>query len=228
MTYEPSALLQVTVLHARDVAAASAGGADRLLLAGSSELGPPQPAAVSAAVRATDLPVRVVLDRPDADLAREYLELGAEGLAFGLLDRDLDVDRDRCLALVTDLQTPWHFTGIDGALDADRAWRDVRTLPWLDGVASAGSSRGFAVGAEDLLGRARADRGMASLLVADGGLVADQVPWLVRAGVRQFAVGAEVRAGESWTRGGVDAARVRSWRLLLDDALSRALGVPVE
>ncbi len=65
-------------------------------------------------------------------------------------------------------------------------------------------------------------------MTAGGGLTPDLVPWLVRAGVRRFAIGSAARAGGSWTRGSVDVDHVRSWRMLVDDALSRALGVPVD
>ena len=54
-----------------------------------------------------------------------------------------------------------------------------------------------------------------------GGLLAEQVPWFVRTGVRQFHLGAQARPGASY-KAYVDAAHVRSWRLLLDDALDRA------
>jgi len=37
-----------------------------------------------------------------------------------------------------------------------------------------------------------------------------------------------VRPGRSWTRSYVEAGHVRSWRLLLDDALDRALGAPAD
>jgi copper homeostasis protein len=46
--------------------------------------------------------------------------------------------------------------------------------------------------------------------------VAEHVPWFVRAGVRQFHVGPQVRPGASY-KAFVDAGHVRSWRLLLDD-----------
>jgi copper homeostasis protein len=58
------------------------------------------------------------------------------------------------------------------------------------------------------------------------GLVAEQVPWFVRAGVRMFHLGPQARPGGSW-RAYVDAAHVRSWRLLLDDAVSRVGGSAV-
>jgi copper homeostasis protein len=47
------------------------------------------------------------------------------------------------------------------------------------------------------------------------------VPWFVRVGVRTFQVGPQVRPGGS-EKAYVDAAHVRSWRLLLDDAVMRA------
>jgi copper homeostasis protein len=54
-----------------------------------------------------------------------------------------------------------------------------------------------------------------------GGLLAEHVPWLVRTGVRQLHLGPQTRPGGS-PRAYVDAALVRSWRLLADDALARA------
>ena len=91
------------MLHARDAEAATAGGADRLLLGVDPEEGyySPDPAAVSAVVRETDLPVYVVLRTAATDhfgrlvdLGATFLELGAHGLAYGFLDRDLEIDRE--------------------------------------------------------------------------------------------------------------------------------------
>jgi copper homeostasis protein len=114
------------------------------------------------------------------------------------------------------------------ALEVDRAWRDVIGLPGLESVVSAGSTRGLAHGADDLITRASKDPRVAELVTAGGGLTPDLVPWLARAGVSRFAIGSSARAGSSWTRGLVDAERVRSWRMLVDDALSRALGIPID
>jgi copper homeostasis protein len=111
-------------------------------------------------------------------------------------------------------------------LETDRAWRDLRRLPGLDAVLSAGSVRGLAAGHEELTARAAADPDVARLLLAGGGLLAEHVPWLVRAGVRQFHVDSSVRPGGSW-KAHVDAGHVRSWRMLLDDAADRAAGRPV-
>jgi copper homeostasis protein len=56
-----------------------------------------------------------------------------------------------------------------------------------------------------------------------GGLLGEHVPWLVRAGVRQFHIGRQARPGASY-KSYVDAGHVRSWRLLIDNASTRALG----
>ncbi len=232
-----SAHLDVVVLHGRDAEAATAGGADRLLLSADPQGGhyAPEPAAVSAVVRETDLPVWVVLRTPEADygrmveLGRTFVELGARGLAYGFLDHDLEIDRHTCAQLCADLGgMPWLFHGFDVALDADRAWRDVIGLPGLEAVISAGSTRGLGHGAEELIQRASHDPRAAELLLAGGGITPDLVPWLVRAGVRRFAIGSSARTGSSWTRASVDVDHVRSWRMLLDDALARALGIPVD
>ena len=232
------------MLHPRDAEAATQGEADRLVAVVETEQGgrSPEPAAVSAILRETDLPVRVML-RLDhglgvagddfsrlVALARDYLILGADGVTFGFLDRDLEIDRASCAALAHELSgTPWTFhRGFDATLYADRAWRDVRQLPGLDGVASAGSTRGFAPGGDQLLRRGPPDPAGAPVLVAAGGLTTEHVPWLVRAGVRQFSLGEEARPDGSWTKAYVAADYVRAWRLLLDDAHQRALGVPVD
>ena len=237
-----SAHLDVVVLHARDAEAATAGGADRLLLGIEPEEGyySPEPATVSAVVRETDLPVYVVLrtadespsERPSGrlvDLGATFLELGARGVAYGFLDRDLEIDREACAQLCRELGgVPWLFHGFDEALDADHAWRDVRGLPGLESVISAGSTRGLAHGVDELIARAERDPRVAEMLLAGGGLTPELVPWLVRAGVSRFAIGSSARTGRSWTRASVDVDHVRSWRMLLDDALSRALGIPTD
>jgi len=222
-----TALLDVGVLHARDVPGAQEGGADRLWLATEAGTSPDLQVA-SSVIRETDLPVRVMLRLNDSHtttggeftrlggLAEEYLSLGAEGVAFGFLDPDLEVDVDTCAALADRLTgVPWTFPGtVDACLEPPRAWRRLRTLPGLDAVCSAGSPRGLEVGYDDLLALARSDAEVADRLMPGNGLVAEQVPWLVRAGVHQFHVADQVRPGGS-AKAYVDAALVRSWRLLL-------------
>lgn len=241
-TAQESAELAVVVLHARDAEAAASGGADRLLLSTDPEGGhhSPDPATVSSVVRETGLPVWVALSPADAPhhwegdpalvaLAASFLELGATGLAYGFLDRDLEIDREGCAEMCAELDgARWMFHGFDSALDADRAWRDVVSLPGLESVVTAGSTRGIAHGADELIARCRTDRRVAGLVTAAGGLTPDVVPWLVRAGVRRIGIGSAARASGSWTRASVDVDRVRSWRMLVDDALARALGIPVD
>ena len=233
-----SAQLDVVVLHQRDAQAASAGGADRLLLSADPEDGhySPVPSVVSAVVRESDVPVWVVLRTRDSDqraslasLGAAFIELGARGVAYGFLDRDLEIDRRACAEMCAELGgVPWLFHGFDSALDVQHAWRDVIGLPGLESVITAGSTRGLAHGADDLIMRARSDPRVAELTTAGRGLTPDLVPWLVRAGVRRFAIGSSAREGGSWARGSVDVDRVRAWRMLVDDALSRAIGLPAD
>ena len=226
-------LLEVAVLDPRDVPGAAEGGADRLLLATAAGMSP-EPALVSAVCRESDLPVEVVLRLNDTwsttggeltrlvGLGEDYLGSGAVGLSFGFLDADLEVDAEICDYLAAQLPgVRWTFgRAVDDTLDPQRSWRRLRGLPGLTGVRSAGSPRGLEAGFDDLLEHAR-EPAVARLLVASGGLLAEQVPWFVRAGVRRFGLERQVRPGGS-TRAYVDARHVRSWRLLLDDAIERA------
>lgn len=233
MTRSGGALLEVAVLHARDVAGCLEGGADRLSLAVDGR-SPDVPTA-SSVIRASDVPVRVMLRLDDSftttggemmrliGLAREYVALGAEGVTFGFLDADLGIDVDTTRALAESLPgVPWTFhRAVDATLEPRRAWGRLVGLPGLTTVASGGSPQGLAHGYDDLLDLAVSSPPIADLLMPAGGLAADQVPWFVRAGVRQFHVGSQVRPGGT-SLAYVDAGLVRSWRLLLDDVVARA------
>lgn len=231
----PSApTLEIVVLHPTDAEQARDGGADRLHVGRwvGDELWSPEPAAVSAVVRATDLPVRVTLRLSEGlttqggeftrltGLVSDYLSLGVEGFAFGFLTPDLDVDVEVCAALADALAgAPWTFDrAFDHALDARVAWRHLRRLPGLDALHTAGSTLGLSAGVEDLLDHAERDPAFAAVAVAAGGVRAEDVPWLVRSGITRVHLGASVRPGGSWQKAHVDAGFVRSWRLLLDDA----------
>ena len=221
----------MAVLHAQDVPGAQEGGADRLALVAPGETASLSPdlAAASAVLRATDLPVRIMLRLNDSytttggeftrlvGLAEEYLGLGAEGVVFGFLDNDLEVDVETCEALARALPgVPWTFhRAVDATLDLVRSWRRLVMLPGLTTVRSGGSPQGLSQGYDDLLALASADPDVARLLMPAGGLVAEHVPWFVRAGVTQFHVGTQVRPGQS-AKSYVDAEFVRSWRRLLD------------
>ena len=230
-------LLEVTVGFERDVAGAVEGGADRLHVVGPSEgrdALSPEIATVSAVCREADVPVFVLLRLNDTwsttgaeltrlvGLAEDYLAVGASGVSFGFLDADLEVDSEVCTLLATSLpNVPWTFhRAVDDALDPRRAWRRLLELPGLVNVRSAGSPRGMSEGYDDLLATAESDPAIARLLMPGGGLLAEHVPWLVRAGVRAFHLGPQLRPGGS-PRAYVDTALTRSWRLLLDDATER-------
>ena len=231
-------LLEVAVLHPRDVPGADEGGADRLLCLDrrTPEGTSPEPAVVSSVCKETDLPVRVLLRLNDSrtttggeltrlvGLAESYLSVGAEGVAFGFLDADTLVDVEVCTYLAEQLAgVPWTFTRvIDDSLEPHRAWRQVVDLPGLDAVHTAGAPRGLSAGFDDLVERAGADPDLAALVLAGGGLQPEHVPWLVRAGVRQFHVASSVRPGGSWEKAYVDPGHVRAWRMLLDDATEAA------
>ncbi len=230
-------LLEVAVAHERDVAGAVEGGADRLHVVGPATDGrglSPEITTVSAVCRETDVPAFVLLRLNDSwtttggeltrlvGLAEDYLAVGARGVSFGFLDADTEVDTEVCAHLATSLaNVPWTFhDAIDDTLDPRRAWQRLVGLPGLVNVRSAGSPRGMAEGYDDLLATAEKDRAVAALLMPGGGLLAEHVPWLVRAGVRAFHVDEQVRPGGS-RKAYVDAGLARSWRRLLDGAGER-------
>jgi copper homeostasis protein len=223
-------VLEVAVSDPRDAPGAAEGGADRLhVVVGGPTCGlSPEPSVVSAMGRETDLPMFVLLRLNDGwsttggefarlvGLAEDYLACGATGVAFGFLDADLEIDTDTCSMLLSRLpHVPWTFTrAIDASLDPRRSWRRLRDLPGLVAVRSAGSPQGMAVGYDDLLASVTPD--IAPLVMPGGGLAAEHVPWLVKAGVRQLHLGSQVRPGGS-ARAYVDAGYVRSWRSMVDE-----------
>lgn len=232
-----SGTLDVRVLGAHDAAPAEAGGADRLELVGELTDGAlsPEPREVAAVRSRTNLHLRpVVRLRPGFStdggelvrlrgLVAAYLDAGADGLVLGFLNGLGEVDAEVVTALLDGFTCPWTFSrAFDTVLDTDLAWAAVRRLPGLDGVRTAGSARTLEHGLDDLVQRCRADAGVARLVVADGDLRADQVPWLARAGVRQFHVADQVRPGGS-RKAYVDEGLVRSWRLLVDAEVGHAL-----
>jgi copper homeostasis protein len=229
-------LIEVVALHPADAQNAQAGGADRVQVCTWVDDEPRSvaPAHVSAITRAVDLPVRVSLRLSGGfttqggefarlvGLAGDYLTLGADGVSFGFLTPALDIDREVCAALADELAgVPWTFDrAFDHALDIRRAWRQVRDLPDMDAVHSAGALLGMDTGFDDLLAVCAEHPDFAAKVIAAGGVRPEQVPWLVRAGVTRVHLGASVRPGSSWTKAHVEPSFVRSWRLLLDNALA--------
>ncbi len=234
-------LLEVIAMGPADAAAAEAGGADRIEVVTSMDADglSPEPALVESIRRRTSIPMRVMLRVNDgftttpAELARlrvlatDYASAGAEGFVLGFLTPTLEVDIAATMLLVEALgDLPWTFhRAVDHALDVEKAWWDLRDLPGLTHVLTAGSVRGVDAGAEDLIRLARADSFAANRIMAGGGLRAEFVPWLAQAGIRSFHVGTAARPSGSW-KAYVDAGYVRTWRTLIDDEVARALDVP--
>ncbi|SMO66439.1 copper homeostasis protein [Propioniciclava tarda] len=217
--------------NAADAAPAEAGGADRLDVVGDLVDGglSPEPRLVAELRRRTTIHLRPVVRLREGfgtdggevsrlrGLIASYASAGADGVSLGFLNGLGDVDLEVVGALVGDVSLPWTFhRAVDAVLDADRGWRVLLGLPGLDAVATAGSARDVDAGLDALIARAKAEPRAAALMLVGGGLLPEHVPWLLRAGVRQFHLDAQARPGGSW-KAYVDAALVRSWRTLLDD-----------
>lgn len=227
-----SGVLEVLTLHAADAARAEEGGADRICVAGSVADGgrSPEPALVERVREATAVQVQVLLrlrtgfstDGGEVvrlrGLAASYIDAGADGIVMGFLNGLAEVDLEVLAELLADGDWPWTFDrAIDSAIDSNRAWRALLQLPRLDQVHTAGSARGVEHGLDELIARASADPSVARLIMAGGGLHAEHVPWLVRAGVRAFHLDSAVRPLGSW-KAYVDPALVGMWRSLIDSS----------
>lgn len=227
-------MLEVIALHAGDAERAEAGGADRIELVGTMDDGglSPEPALVDKVRRATSIQLRPMVrlragfgtDGGEAvrlkGLISSYLDAGADGVVLGFLNGHSGVDVEVVTELVGDADWPWTFhRAIDHCLDADKAWKALLGLPRLDQVLTAGSVRGVEHGLDELIARATSDERIAQLMMAGGGLKAEHVPWLVRAGVRAFHIGSPARPGGSF-KAWVDAELVRTWRALVDDTVA--------
>ncbi len=230
-------LLEVIALHPADAKRATEGGADRIELVGTMEHDglSPEPALVGQVIRATELPVRVMVRLREgfstdaAEIVRlqglisAYRDLGADGIVLGFLNADTEVDLPVMRELLDGIDFGWTFhRAIDHSIWTDRAWRAMQELPGLDQVLTAGSVRTVAEGLDELVTRARQNPLARKLIMAGGGLQAEHVPWLARAGITAFHVGSSVRPTGSW-KAYIDAELVRTWRKLVDDAVSRAV-----
>ena len=224
-----SGLLEVIALNAADAERAEAGGADRVAVLGELDDGglSPTPKLVAEVRRATSVQLRVMVRLRDGystdggeavrlrGLMASYAEAGADGMILGFLNGLGEVDVPLIEELVSDGTWPWTFhRAIDATLDSDRAWLALRRLPRLDQVLTAGSARDVENGLTELVARAKADPWAAGLIMAGGGLRAEHVPWLTRAGVTAFQVGSAARPSGSYGQE-VDEGLVRSWRTLI-------------
>ena len=161
MSTHVSGLLEIVVLHAADAERADAGGADRLLVTSSLVDGlSPEPALVGQVRRATKLPIRVMLrlrhgfTTDGGEVARlkgllsSYLAVGADGVVLGFLNGHTEVDTGVVIEILgSHPDCPWTFhRAVDACISSNRAWRELRLLPGLDQVVTAGSARGVSEG----------------------------------------------------------------------------------
>lgn len=231
-------LLEVVVLTAEDARRAEQGGADALMLVGelTGQGRCPEPAVFRRVREACSLPIRPLLRLRDGyrsdggeitrlrGLAASYLADGAEGFVLGFLNGYSQVDTQVVEALTAEGCWPWTFDhAIDRCADPDEAWQSLESLRGIDRVLTAGSARGLRYGLDDLLTRVKSDPRAAKLAMAGGGLSAAHVPWLTRAGVTRFHIGAQAREHGSFASE-VDILAVRAWRILLDAEASRTPG----
>jgi len=213
-------LLQVQVTTARQALRAAAEGADRLVAVGLHDfgLGSPAPEDVALMRAATDIELRVLLrlrsgfGTDGGELTRfrglvwSYLQAGADGFQFGFLDEAGQLDGPVMATLLAEGDWWWTCDNvIDAAFDPAAAWDLLAQLPRLDGVVTGGSARGLEHGLDCLVDWCR-DPVKKSLVIA-ASPTPDQMPWLLRAGLRQFDVGLMGRE--------VDTVRLASWRRLI-------------
>jgi len=224
-----SGLLEVVALSVADAERAEAGGADRVAVFGELDDGglSPTPKLVAEIRRATSIQVRAMVRLRDGystdggeavrirGLMASYAEAGADGMILGFLNGLGEVDVALIEELIDDGTWPWTFhRAVDATLDLDRAWLALRRLPRLDQVLTAGSARDVENGLTELVARAKADPWAQRVIMAGGGLRAEHVPWLTRAGITAFQVGSAARPGGSY-EAGVDEELVRSWAGLI-------------
>ncbi|MGJ6980740.1 copper homeostasis protein CutC [Aestuariimicrobium soli] len=225
-----SGLLEVIALHENDARRAEEGGADRVELLGSMdhEGMAPEPALVERTRAATSIQIRPMVrlregwstDGGEATrlkgLIRAYVDAGADGVVVGFLNGLGEVDIEVVRDLTTGIGVPWTFhRAIDWAFDYRKAWSTVLGFEGFDQVLTAGSSRGLEHGLDEVLAVCRDEPAAAPVVMAGGGLSAEHVPWLVRAGVRAFHIGTPARPDRSY-KAWVDASLVHSWRALID------------
>jgi copper homeostasis protein len=228
-------ILEVIALDEADARAAQEGGADRLeLVADMDRDGLTPDRRTFGAVRAAvGIPVRVMLRSRTGFAAGGPGELaalceaaeglraeGAEEFVMGFLDEEGGPDLAALRALVDVLGgCRWTFhRAIDRAADRDALRAGLAGLAGLDTWLTAGSPRGVADGLPVLTAEAaRPTAPDAPHVLVGGGLRADHLAPLRRAGLTGFHVGAAVRSA-GWT-GPVDPSAVRHWRTALDAPL---------
>lgn len=230
-------LLEVIALHASDAARAEAGGADRVELLGTMDHDglSPEPIEVERVRRATSIQIRPIVRLREGfstdggevtrmkGLISSYLDAGADGIVLGFLNAYSQIDVGVVGELLDAVDAPATFhRAIDHTLNRVKAWQALLGFDTIDQVLTAGSARSVEHGLDELITSAQQHAQIARLIMAGGGLRAEHVPWLVRAGVRSFHIGASARPGGSF-KAYVDADLVATWRTLIDDTTNHEL-----
>ena len=124
----------------------------------------PEPRLVEQVRQATNLPIRVMLRLREGfgtdggevahlkGLVTAYQAAGADGLVLGFLNGHTEIDVDVVTEVVAEAEPGWTFhRAVDSCISTDRAWRELRRLPGLDQVLTAGSARGVSEGLDELV-----------------------------------------------------------------------------
>jgi len=207
MTEKPNYIqVEVCVGSMADVAVAAAGGADRVELCGGLELGGLTPSAglVDTVLEASSIPVIAML-RPRAGGfcydgsefaamlrdARRLLDLGARGVAFGVLDRQGRIDAARSrevVELAAPLPAVFH-RAFDFTSDRHAAL-DLLIEIGCTRVLTSGSQPTAHAGVAELSELIRRAAGRIEIMPG-GGVTAENVASIVReTGCRQMHIGA--------------------------------------
>ncbi|MCL2784768.1 MAG: copper homeostasis protein CutC [Propionibacteriaceae bacterium] len=210
-------ILHIRVRTPYEAQCAEEGGADRLIAMSDENLSP-EPETVSKIRKASSVHLQVLLqlrtsyDTDGAEvtrlkgLASSYLDAGADSFQFGFLNAMAELDRGVCTELAGDQWWNWTLTrAIDHALNQQRAWADIWSLPRLESVMTAGCAREVEQGLDHIIAA-----GDERLIVA-GDLLTEHIPWLIRGGLRQFYVEPQ----------SMSAPIVRAWRRLIDEETAR-------
>jgi copper homeostasis protein len=222
-------IFEVIATSVQDAVAAVAGGADRLELVTDMHADGLTPAVETfALIRASvDVPLRVMLRIRDGFTPGDLDELraraerlraeGADEFVLGFLTATGEVDLPAVRAVLDAIPgCYWTFhRALDHAADRQAARAAVAGLPGLDTFLTAGSAAGVRTGLDTLVAEAAADS--PQQLMVGGGLRSEHLPALRAAGLSAFHVGGAVRPA-GW-ESPVEAARVRRWRDLVDEAL---------
>ncbi|MBA3484949.1 MAG: copper homeostasis protein CutC [Pirellulales bacterium] len=198
--------VEVCVGSMADVAVAAAEGADRVELCGGLELGglTPSVGLVETVLAESSIPVIVMLrpraggfcyDRAEFAAmlrdARRLLDVGAAGVAFGVLDRQGRIDAARSrevVALTAPLPAVFH-RAFDFASDRPAAL-DVLIEIGCTRVLTSGGKPTAEAGAAELCDLIRRAAGRIEIMPG-GGITAENVASIVReTGCRQVHIGA--------------------------------------